>query len=278
MVVHASLPETGATALSDAMTGSETLIGPDGQNRSNLLSSFHRVPDLHCKMASPSSMIPNQQRCPINTMFDSKFPTVPASYVPNQLTAAALAAAASRANNPLWLAAALGMQAGSPIPWMTSPQMLASVFPYLQQIQAQAQQAAIAQQILAAQQSGSIASPPQVPTSVPTTPPAMNAVVQQLPQQWLSPPPSAAPMPIQTSSSPQLLSGGESPSTLSDLSDFSPRPCSDVISPPKVPSSSPTSSFLDPDLLLDAIIEERKDLSEEESIAVAVLAGMAYQR
>lgn len=59
--------------------------------------------------------------------------------------------------------------------------------------------------------------------------------------------------------------------------------------PPSPPTSSSSSLYnyekqqqlqqqqflFDEDLMIDSLMEERKDLSEKESIAVAVLAGMA---
>ncbi|VDN86017.1 unnamed protein product, partial [Brugia pahangi] len=97
-------------------------------------------------------------------------------------------------------------------------------------------------------------------------------------------------------SSPLLPTGAESTSSLLELNSQShPEP-----QPPSPPASSSSSLYndekqqqqqqqqqlsqqqqqqqhflFDEDLMIDSLMVERKDLSEKESIAVAVLAGMA---
>lgn len=230
--------------------------------------------------------MPDRQRI-AQTSMDTKLLPTPPALAPSSLTAAfssaavALTAAAAQSANPFIVAAALSMQqnlaaslgiqpnaATAQLPWNESPQALTAMLPYLQQLHAHAQQAALAQQLIAAQQAAAAAvtqqQHQQMANAVPQTPLAA-------PQQWLSPPPSATASIPDNASSPLLLNGDESYSSLSEISELSPQPRGDVISPFKEPSLL----FTDEDLVIDSLIEERRDLSEKESIAVAVLAGMA---
>lgn len=266
MVIHASVAES-LSCDKDLLKGEVRQETPPPQ----VAIGLHQVPDLQRPLKSPL-LTPDRQRMG-QTSVDNKMMATPPAYAAlsplasftNVSAAAALTAAAAQATNPFLLAAALGIQqsAAAALPWSPNAQSLATMMPYLQQLHAQ-QQAALAQQIVAhhvaaAQQMASVSHPvgPQHP-----------------PQQWLSPPPSAASIPDNTSS-PLFLNSEESYSSLSEISELSPRPRGDVISPYKEPSLLLT----DEEFMIDSLIEERKDLSEKESIAVAVLAGMAaYQR
>ncbi|VDK49404.1 unnamed protein product [Gongylonema pulchrum] len=261
--------------------------------------------------ASPSST-PDHQRIPQTTM-DNKSLATPPAYASSPLNAAAAngvvgnfpavlaAAAAVQTTNPFLLAAALGLQhqqqqqqqngTTATLPWINGAQSFTAMLPFLQQLQAQAQhaqltQVALAQHIVAAQQAANLHQQLKTAAAAAAASHASSLTPSQQQQlQWLSPPPSVPPQVKQTTtcSSPLLSSGSELASTLSELSELSPRPHTEQQppSPPASLSSSPCNvekqqQFLfDEDTVIDSLLEERKDLSEKESIAVAVLAGMA---
>uniref|UniRef100_A0A914ZSF6 Homeobox domain-containing protein n=1 Tax=Parascaris univalens TaxID=6257 RepID=A0A914ZSF6_PARUN len=279
MVINAVIPDSDSV-------GSALLKTDISQEASpHVPVGFQQATDLHRPVTSPSLM-PDRQRIAQTSMDTELLPTPP-TLAPSSLTAAfssaavALTAAAAQSANPFIVAAALSMQQNlaaslgiqtnattAQLPWNESPQALTAMLPYLQQLHAHAQQAALAQQLIAAQQAAAAAvtqqQHQQMANTVPQTPLAA-------PQQWLSPPPSATASIPDNASSPLLLNGDESYSSLSEISELSPQPRGDVISPFKEPSLL----FTDEDLVIDSLIEERRDLSEKESIAVAVLAGMA---
>ncbi|VDM45209.1 unnamed protein product [Toxocara canis] len=231
--------------------------------------------------------MPDRHRIAQTSVDNSKLLATPPALAPSSLTAAlsstavALTAAAAQSANPFIVAAVLNMQqnlaaslglqssaATAQLPWNSSPQALSAMLPYLQQLHAHAQQAALTQQLIAAQQAAAAAATQQQQHQMAA---AVSHTPLSAPQQWLSPPPSATASIPDNASSPLLLNGDESYSSLSEISDLSPRPRGDVISPFK---ETPLL-ISDEDLMIDSLIEERKDLSEKESIAVAVLAGMA---
>uniref|UniRef100_A0A0R3RV41 POU domain protein n=1 Tax=Elaeophora elaphi TaxID=1147741 RepID=A0A0R3RV41_9BILA len=224
------------------------------------------------------------------------------------LPAAIAAAAAAQTTNPFLLAAALGLQqqpqnVSSTLPWINNAQSFTAMLPYLQHLQAQVQQQAQAQvalaQQIAAQQAANLHQ--QFKTAAAAAAAAHTSLLSQQQQQqlqtqsqWLSPPPSVPPQisavrQTTTCPSPLFPAGAESTSSLLELTELSPR-----LHPEPHPPSPPTSSssslyndekqqqlqqqqqfLFDEDLMIDSLMEERKDLSEKESIAVAVLAGMA---
>ncbi|VDK88800.1 unnamed protein product [Litomosoides sigmodontis] len=227
------------------------------------------------------------------------------------LPAAIVAVAAAQTANPFLLAAALGLQqqpqsASSALPWINNAQQsFTAMLPYFQHLQAQVQQQAQAQvalaQQIAAQQAANLHQ--QFKTVAAAAAAAHTSLLSQQPQpqsQWLSPPPSVPPQisAIRQTTSPSPLlataaaGAAESTSSPLELTELSPRfhPEPEPQQPPSPPASSTSSLFndekqqqvqqqqqflFDEDLMIDSLMEERKDLSEKESIAVAVLAGMA---
>ncbi|KAL3998943.1 hypothetical protein ACH3XW_17135 [Acanthocheilonema viteae] len=231
------------------------------------------------------------------------------------LPVAIAAAAAAQTANPFLFAAALGLQqqpqnASSTFPWITNAQSFTAMLPYLQHLQTQVQQQAQAQVVLAqqiaAQQAANLHQ--QFKTVAAAAAAAHTSLLSQQQQQhqqpqphsqWLSPPPSVPPQistlrQTATCPSPLLPAGAESTSSsLLELTELSPPLHPEPQQPPSPPASSSSSLYndekqqqlqqqqqqqqflFDEDLMIDSLMEERKDLSEKESIAVAVLAGMA---
>ncbi|EJD74281.1 hypothetical protein LOAG_18384 [Loa loa] len=225
------------------------------------------------------------------------------------LPAAIAAAAAAQTANPFLLAAALGLQqqqqpqnASPTFPWISNAQSFTAMLPYIQHLQAQVQQQAQAQvalaQQIAAQQAANLHQ--QFKTIAAAAAAAHTSLISQQQQQqqqpqpqshWLSPPPSVPPQisairQTTTCLSPLLPAAAESTSSLLEFTELNPRPHPEP-QPPSPPASSSSSLYndekqqqqqqflFDEDLMIDSLMEERKDLSEKESIAVAVLAGMA---
>ncbi|KAM3720893.1 Homeobox protein caupolican [Dirofilaria immitis] len=198
--------------------------------------------------------------------------------------------------------------ASATLPWISNAQSFGVMLPYLQHLQAQMQQQAQAQvalaQQIAAQQAANLHQ--QFKTVAAAAAAARTSLISQQPQpqpqtHWLSPPPSVPPQITtirQTTTacpSPLLLAAGaagtESASSLLEFTELNNlRSNPEAAQPPSPPASSSSSSYndekqqqqqlqqqflFDEDLMIDSLMEERKDLSEKESIAVAVLAGMA---
>lgn len=114
-----------------------------------------QVLNVSRSLTSPAST-PDHQRIPQTTVDNKLLPTPPA-YAPSPLNVAATAAAAAATGNfpaavaaaaaaqtanPFLLAAALGLQQQQQtLPWISNAQSFTAMLPYLQQLQAQAQQA-----------------------------------------------------------------------------------------------------------------------------------------
>ncbi|VDN04005.1 unnamed protein product [Thelazia callipaeda] len=257
------------------------------------------VPDMNQSVASLSPV--DQQRHRIPLTIDNKQLLNPLAYASSSLSAVATmgnfsaavaAAAAVQTASPFLLAAALGLQSTqntlSAFPWLSNAQSFTAMLPYLRQLQTQTQ-IALAQQLAVAQQAAA-----NMHQQLKTANAASASLVTQ--PQWLSPPPSVPP---QISVSKQASEAASSPSPLAGLKvsavsqskfrEISLRPRVVETQLPSSPSGSSCCSssegkqrrqfLFDEDMMIDSLMEERKDLSEKESIAVAVLAGMAaYER
>ncbi|CAG9535322.1 unnamed protein product [Cercopithifilaria johnstoni] len=258
---------------------------------------------------SPQSTLDNKLLPTPPAYTPSPLSTVAAAAAAGNFPAAIAALAATQTANPFLLAAALGLQqpqnASSTLPWISNAQSFTAMLPYFQHLQAQVQQQAQAQvalaQQIAAQQAANLhqqfktvaAAAAAAHTSLLSQQQQQHQQQTQLHSQWLSPPPSVPPQisatkQTTTCPSPLLPSGAELTSSLLEFTELSPRLHPEP-QPPSPPASSSSSLYndekqqqlqqqqflFDEDLMIDSLMEERKDLSEKESIAVAVLAGMA---
>lgn len=202
---------------------------------------------------------------------DEKKSTVPSNFssipqlnptVSSAPTSSPLFAAPSTPN-PFLLAALLMQQnqVSSQLP--NTVQSFAALLPYLQQNQNGIPNDLLMQNLLLQQM-----TIPHLSAASPT----VIQQQQQNSQQWI--PAASAASASDNVSSPVLSTSEETLSVLSESSHISPRP-RDIISPDKdAPLVIPEDEYM-----IESLIEARKGLSEKETIAVAVLAGMAgYQR
>lgn len=212
-----------------------------------------------------------------SNLFDSS--RWPAAAFPSTSAAAAAAASLAAFAHPSnqYLLAALGLQNAQQLANSLDGN-LSAILPYLQ---FQAQQALVAHQLAAVHQASALHQHLGAALASSFLPQQQQQQQQQrqqqqqIPQQWLSPPPSTAsvqeptPSPVLTTSDEQQQRTSPPPDAWSTSSD------ADACSASNTPLFSDSSLLLDVNIIFDFLIRERRDLSEKESLAVAVLAGMA---
>uniref|UniRef100_A0A0N5ARA4 POU domain, class 6, transcription factor 2 n=1 Tax=Syphacia muris TaxID=451379 RepID=A0A0N5ARA4_9BILA len=270
MVIHTVHPES---------VNSNILLQSEKEAPRNVGLTFQQTSEVY-RPHIPTSLNSSSQQ--VLHMTPDKKATVPSSFasVP-QLNSAICNTTASSSlfgtpnvANPFLLTALLSMQP-NPVasPLSSNIQAFNALIPYLQQVpnvesEYLMQNILALQQIATAQQLAATSQPTVIPQQQQTQPQQ-----QQSSQQWLSPTRTAASGSENVPSLP--LSTSEEPlSVLSESSHVSPRP--------RVAVTSDKNGQLmvsEDEFAIESLIESRKGLSEKESIAVAVLAGMAgYQR